>query len=348
MDEPTLEVFEFAGFTLVPRERLLLDGFAAVPLTARTFDLLIALVRRAGRLAMKDELLAEVWSGLAVEDVNLSVNISLLRKALVRPGSGEAVIQTVPKAGYRLVAPVSRRLVEASSLLSRSQPARRLDQQPGAAPDAQRAYVEGRYHWSRRSEEGMKGAIACFRRAVAEDPGFDAAYSRTRRLLRYARLSEPPRTRRQLPGGPRLRRDGARTRSITGRALYVARIRQVLLRLGLGWSRGGVRAGSGARSEWALAHQWYSILLLAAGRAAEARREITIAREREPLSLQVNTDLGFHYYYTGQYAEAVKQLRSVLAMQADFARRHICGSAAAIKSSATTTPHSRRFTPLRR
>ena len=41
MDEPTLEVFEFAGFTLVPSERLLLDGSAAVPLAARTFDLLL-------------------------------------------------------------------------------------------------------------------------------------------------------------------------------------------------------------------------------------------------------------------------------------------------------------------
>jgi len=177
MDEPTLEVFEFAGFTLVPGERLLLDGCAAVPLAARTFDLLLALVRRARRLAMKDELLAEVWSGLAVEEVNLSVNISLLRKALARPGSGEAVIQTVPKAGYRFVVPVTRRLVEASSLLSPARPAQRLDRQPAAAPDAQRAYVEGRYHWSRRSEEGLQRAIDCFRRAVAEDPGFAAAYS---------------------------------------------------------------------------------------------------------------------------------------------------------------------------
>lgn len=205
MDELTLEVFEFAGFTLVPGERLLLNGSAAVPLAPRACDLLLALVRRAGRLAMKDELLADVWSGLAVEEVNL------LRKALARIGSGEAVIQTVPKAGYRLAVPVLRRRVEAFPLLLRSRPARRLGRLPGAAPDAQRAYVEGRYHWSRRSEEGLKRAIDCFRKAVAEDPGFAAAYAGLARLLCRAQLSQSPLTRRQLPGGAGLRRDGART-----------------------------------------------------------------------------------------------------------------------------------------
>jgi DNA-binding winged helix-turn-helix (wHTH) protein len=70
MKQPTREVFEFDGFRLEPSERLLLNRGAAVPLTARAFDLLLALVRRAGRLATKDELLAQVWSGLVVEEVN--------------------------------------------------------------------------------------------------------------------------------------------------------------------------------------------------------------------------------------------------------------------------------------
>jgi len=103
MDEPTFEIFEFAGFTLVPGERLLIDGSVGVPLAARTFDLLLALVQRAGRLATKD-----ARSGRIVEDVNLSVNISLLRRALARPGRSDGIIRTVPKAGYRFVAPVTR------------------------------------------------------------------------------------------------------------------------------------------------------------------------------------------------------------------------------------------------
>jgi serine/threonine-protein kinase len=318
MGEPTLEVFEFAGFTLVPRERLLLAGCAAVPLAARSFDLLLALVRRAGRLALKDELLAEVWSGLAVEEVNLSVNISLLRKALMRSRSGGAVIETVPKAGYRFVAPVSRRLVAASALLSRARPARRLGRQSGTTPAAQRAYVEGRYHWSRRSEQGLKEAIACFRRAVAEDPNFAAAYSGLADcyatlgyLSHLAPIDSFPAARGYAEMA--LERDPTLAEPFTSFG-YV--------KLYFDWDWAGAEAAfreALARDpEWAPAHQWYSILLLAAGRAADARREIGIACEREPLSLAVNTDLGFYFYYTGQYAEAVKQLESVVAMQPDF------------------------------
>jgi tetratricopeptide (TPR) repeat protein len=70
-------------------------------------------------------------------------------------------------------------------------------------------------------------------------------------------------------------------------------------------------------------HQWYSAYLLAIGRTNEGLREIRLAQEYDPLSLAINTDVGFHYYYTGQYAEAVKQLKAVLNMKADFALAHL-------------------------
>jgi DNA-binding winged helix-turn-helix (wHTH) protein/Flp pilus assembly protein TadD len=330
MDEPTLEVFEFAGFTLVPGERLLLDGSTALPLAARAFDLLLALLRRAGRLAMKEELLAEVWTGRVVEEVNLSVNISLLRKVLARSGSGEVVIETVPKAGYRLVAPVTRCLVAATPLFPPVRIARRPDRQSGANPDAQRAYAEGRYHWSRRSEESLKKAIACFRRAVAEDPAFAIAYSGLADcyatlgyLSHFAPADSFPAARGYAEMA--LERDASLAEPYTSLG-YV--------KFYFDWDWTGAEAAfrlALARDpEWAAAHQWYSILLLAAGRPADALREIMTARDRDPLSLSVNTDLGFYYYYTGQYAEytgqyaeAVKQLHSVLAMQADFVPAHL-------------------------
>jgi adenylate cyclase len=73
----------------------------------------------------------------------------------------------------------------------------------------------------------------------------------------------------------------------------------------------------------AASHQWYSVYLLTAGRPAEAFREIQLAQQRDPLSLAVNTDLGFFYYYTGRYDEAVKQLQLVLEMNPDFPPAHL-------------------------
>ena len=306
----------------MPTERLLLDGDAAVPLTAKAFGLLLALVRRAGRLATKDELLAEVWSGLFVEEVNLSVNISLLRKTLGRGARGEAIIQTVPKAGYRFVARVTSGR-EATAAIGSP-----LDR-PGTGThasgngDAERAYVEGRYHWSRRSEEGLKQAIASFRRAVAADSDFAAAYSGLAdcyATLGYLSHLSPADTFPAARGYAEmaLERDPSLAEPYTSLG-YV--------KFYFDWDWEGAEAAFGEAltrdPDWAVAHQWYSFLLLAAGRRVEALREIMIAREREPLSMAVNTDLGFHYYYTGQYVEAVKQLTSVLAMQADFAPAHL-------------------------
>lgn len=100
-------VYRFGAFTLVPSERLLLKDGEAVQMTGKAFDLLVALVRNAGRLVTKDQLLAEVWPGLVVEEVNLSVNMSAVRKALAVDPRGAEWIETVPRQGYRLNAPIA-------------------------------------------------------------------------------------------------------------------------------------------------------------------------------------------------------------------------------------------------
>src|SRR5712675_280132 len=96
----------FGDFVLVPQERLLLRGGVPVPLTAKAFDLLAILVQRSGHLVSKDELFEEVWPNTTVQETNLTVNISALRKALGGGQNGSEFIQTVPGHGYRFVAPV--------------------------------------------------------------------------------------------------------------------------------------------------------------------------------------------------------------------------------------------------
>ena len=101
--------FEFGDFVFVPKERQLLRGGEPVPLTAKAFDLLAVLVRRSGHLVTKDELFEEVWPNTTVQETNLTVNVSALRKALGRGRNGSEFIQTVPGRGYRFVAPVVAR-----------------------------------------------------------------------------------------------------------------------------------------------------------------------------------------------------------------------------------------------
>jgi predicted ATPase/DNA-binding winged helix-turn-helix (wHTH) protein len=91
----------FGRFELHPAERRLLADDKVVALGARAFDLLVVLVARAGHLVSKNELLTLVWSGLVVEENNLQVQISALRKLL-----GPNAVATIPGRGYRFEMPV--------------------------------------------------------------------------------------------------------------------------------------------------------------------------------------------------------------------------------------------------
>jgi len=88
--------FTFGGVEVDAAERSLRVEGLPVALGGRAFDLLIALLERAGRLVSKDELLDAVWGRTIVEEANLHVHVSALRKVL-----GPAAIATVPGRGYR-------------------------------------------------------------------------------------------------------------------------------------------------------------------------------------------------------------------------------------------------------
>ena len=99
-------IYEFGEFRLDETERQLLRGSEPIALTPRAFDLLLFLVENKNRLVEKSELLERVWNGSFVEEANLNVNISTLRKALGERKSNTHFIETVPKKGYRFVADV--------------------------------------------------------------------------------------------------------------------------------------------------------------------------------------------------------------------------------------------------
>lgn len=102
----TESIFRFDGFALYPGRRLLLEGSCPVPLGSRALDLLIALVARAGDVLSRYELEAVVWPRTVVEETNLRVHISRLRKAL-GDGEGDArYILNIPGRGYVFVAPL--------------------------------------------------------------------------------------------------------------------------------------------------------------------------------------------------------------------------------------------------
>jgi TolB-like protein/Tfp pilus assembly protein PilF len=101
-------VYEFGPFRLDAGERRLLRDGRPVPLTAKLFDILLLLVRNGGKIVTKETLMREVWSDSFVEENNLTVSISSLRRTLGERYREREYIETVTKRGYRFTARVSQ------------------------------------------------------------------------------------------------------------------------------------------------------------------------------------------------------------------------------------------------
>jgi DNA-binding response OmpR family regulator len=107
----------FRRFRLLPRSRqLFVDGLPA-DLGSRAFDLLMVLIRAPGRLVTKSEILARVWPNTVVEESNLQVQVSALRKALSRDRD---IIKTIPRRGYMFAVEDTASSVESDGLIPRA------------------------------------------------------------------------------------------------------------------------------------------------------------------------------------------------------------------------------------
>ncbi len=100
--------YEFGPFRLEPKEHRLMRQSRPISLTGKAFDTLCALVERHGALVSKRDLMNLIWPETVVEENNLDRNISAVRKALGEKPAGRRYIETVPRAGYRFVATVTK------------------------------------------------------------------------------------------------------------------------------------------------------------------------------------------------------------------------------------------------
>jgi tetratricopeptide (TPR) repeat protein len=190
-------------------------------------------------------------------------------------------------------------------------------------PDAYRAYLQGRYFWNQRSEEGLKKGVEAFQRATEIDHDFALAYSGladSYTTLGYFSYISP------TQAFPVAKNYALRALELDP-ALAEPHASLAYDKFYFDWDWSGAETefnrAIALNPGYATAHQWYSIYLLSAGRPNEAFQEIYLARQYDPLSLSINTDIGFHYHYNRQYDEALKQLTTVLAMKKDFPLAHL-------------------------
>jgi DNA-binding winged helix-turn-helix (wHTH) protein len=104
--------YSFGEFTLDVPDRRLRRGMCSLHLTPKTYDVLVTLIRRAGCLVTKHELLENVWPGVFVDEGILTVHVAALRKALGDTRRSQTYIETVSRWGYRFIATVTHPATE--------------------------------------------------------------------------------------------------------------------------------------------------------------------------------------------------------------------------------------------
>ncbi|AHG93244.1 transcriptional activator domain-containing protein (plasmid) [Gemmatirosa kalamazoonensis] len=180
-------------------------------------------------------------------------------------------------------------------------------------------YLRGRHFLGRRVREEVRKAIAHFEQALAEDPGYAAAWAGIAdayTLLGYNGLLRP---REAIPRAA----DAVRRALALDGTLAEAHASLGAIHLAYDWDWDGaareLRTAMALKPEYATARQWYAIYLLATGAVDEAIAEIGRARALDPLSAAINAGLAPMLLLAGRYEVAIAQLRRTLELEPDFA-----------------------------
>ena len=160
---PRETVLAFGNYRLDERRSQLLCDGVVVPLPYKAFSLLRTLVRRAGEVVSRDELAKLVWEDKPISDATVTQHIFMLRSVLKERSHDGLFIATVPRRGYRFIAPV-REVTKAESDFAFED------------RNVYRALIKGRYYLERSNENGYKRALECFREALELDPNSALAH----------------------------------------------------------------------------------------------------------------------------------------------------------------------------
>jgi serine/threonine-protein kinase len=198
----------------------------------------------------------------------------------------------------------------------------RLGKAQTASSEAYQLYLQGRYHWNKRTEEGFKKSIDCFNQAIAKDPGYALAYAGLADSyfstgdwgLAAPREVFPPAkaaAAKALELDPGL----AEPHATLGYIKYLHERDWV-------GAEQEFRRAIELNPNYATAHYWYALYLSFSGRHAEAAVEIRKAQQADPLSLIIQAMAGVAFLLARQYDQAAEQFLKTLDLDPNFAYAH--------------------------
>jgi len=192
----------------------------------------------------------------------------------------------------------------------------RLAQKPSVSPEAYEDYLKGRYYWNKRSGDGFEKAIGYFEEATRRDPQYALAYAGLADCYGiigatiYGRLPASE-------AAPKAKAAAIRALEIDP-SLAAAETSLATAKFNYDWDWAGAAEGFKKAIQldpgYSTAYQRYSLYLSAMGKFDESFQQIKKARELEPLSISINTSVGWRLYLAREYDRAIAQLRGTLEM----------------------------------
>ena len=220
---------------------------------------------------------------------------------------------------YALEQAISQDIADKLHLRLTGAQRKRLGQTPAASAEAYRSYLKGRYHWNKRTKEGLTKSIKLFDQAIEFDPTYALAYAGIAdAYLQLGGWGDIP---------PREAYSKAKAAALRALAIDTD-LAEAHVSLGMAhkeykwdWRAAGCayQRALQLNANYAVAHQWYGEYLAALGQHDEAIRSFQRAIDLDPLSLIIHATLGRHgYHFVRRYDEAILQLRKTLEMDAHF------------------------------
>jgi TolB-like protein/DNA-binding winged helix-turn-helix (wHTH) protein/Tfp pilus assembly protein PilF len=182
--------------------------------------------------------------------------------------------------------------------------------------EAYEFYLKGRYHWNKRTPDGIQKAIESFQQAIEKDPNYALAYAGLADCYHVPANPLPPREKMPL------------ARAAATKALQLddtlveahTTLARVFFAYDWDWpaAEKEFKRAIELNPRYAPAHQWYGGHLSATGRFREAEAEKKRALELEPLSLIMNFEVGLASYFARDYDQAIDRFRKTLELDANF------------------------------
>jgi TolB-like protein/Flp pilus assembly protein TadD len=189
--------------------------------------------------------------------------------------------------------------------------------------EAYEFYLKGRYAWGRRAIEDLKKGVEYFRQAIAEDPNYSLAHAGIADCLVLLGLFGADDPREIMPRAKASVIKAIELDETLGEVY--ASLGQIKLIYDWDWPAAEADFQQAVRLSppYPTAHQWYGEYLASMGLFDQGLAELKKARDLDPLSLIINTNLGLNFYWARHYDLAIEQLERALDLEPNFFRAHL-------------------------